>query len=372
MSYKTFASSYQAFASRLRTGLAALFAVTVLALPAQAADPVYPLGSRIGLVPPDGMVASTEFSGFADQAKDAVILLAVLPAEAFSQVEKTMDADALKKEGITLDKREPLQLGVGKAFLFTGREVAEKTHYRKWLLVAAMNDLTALVNVQAPESSVYSEQVVRAALMTLSLRATIPDAEQLSLLPFTVGELAGFHVNRVLRGRALMLSDAPSDDAKDSAKDRPRSGEGCGEGFRPSRHPGAFADRRSAGRSDRGGRSRESSRAWLLAKSPGCATSTSRCPNRCASAGNRDIRPWPRRRTQARAWTCRWCNGCASAAEGSCKWSVSGPPTNGRACSPGCARSATASTQNKSEPLAAPRGDAQRGRVQIQPQGQTS
>jgi len=143
----------------------------------------------------------------------------VLPAEAFSQVEKTMDADALKKEGITLDKREPLQLGVGKAFLFTGREVAEKTHYRKWLLVAAMNDLTALVNVQAPESSVYSEQVVRAALMTLSLRATIPDAEQLSLLPFTVGELAGFHVNRVLRGRALMLSDAPSDEAKDSAKD---------------------------------------------------------------------------------------------------------------------------------------------------------
>jgi hypothetical protein len=212
-------SSHRTFASRLRAGLAALFAVTVLALPAQAADPVYPLGSRIGLVPPAGMAASDEFSGFADQAKDAVILLAVLPADAFSQIEKTMDADALKKQGITLDKREPVQLGIGKAFLFTGREVAEKTHYRKWLLVAAMGEVTALVNVQAPESSAYSEQVVRAALMTLSLRATIPDAEQLSLLPFTVGELAGFHVNRVLRGRALMLSDAPSESAKDAAKD---------------------------------------------------------------------------------------------------------------------------------------------------------
>ena len=60
--------------------------------------------------------------------------------------------------------------------------------------------------------------------MTLRLRATIPDAEQLSLLPFTVGELAGFHVNRVLRGRALMLSDAPSESAKDAAKDRLRMG----------------------------------------------------------------------------------------------------------------------------------------------------
>ena len=217
-------SSHRTFASRLRAGLAALFAVTVLALPAQAADPVYPLGSRIGLVPPAGMAASDEFSGFADQAKDAVILLAVLPADAFSQIEKTMDADALKKQGITLDKREPVQLGIGKAFLFTGREVVEKTHYRKWLLVAAMGDVTALVNVQAPESSVYSEQVVRAALMTLSLRATIPDAEQLSLLPFTVGELAGFHVNRVLRGRALMLSDAPSESAKDAAKDAAKDG----------------------------------------------------------------------------------------------------------------------------------------------------
>ena len=244
------ALSHRTFASRLRAGLAALFAVTVLALPARAADPVYPPGSRIGLVPPDGMAASNEFSGFADQGKDAVILLAVLPAEAFSQIEKTMDADALKKEGITLDKREPLQLGVGKAFLFTGREVAEKTHYRKWLLVAAMNDVTALVNVQAPESSAYSEQVVRAALMTLSLRAIIPEAEQLSLLPFTVGELAGFHVNRVLRGRALMLSDAPSEDAKDSGQG---CGQGCGEGSCPSRHPGAFADRRSTRRPDRGG-----------------------------------------------------------------------------------------------------------------------
>jgi hypothetical protein len=222
LSHRT--SSHRTFTSRLRAGLTALFALTVMALPAQAADPVYPLGSRIGLVPPAGMAASDEFSGFANQGKDAVILLAVLPADAFSQIEKTMDADALKKQGITLDKREPVQLGIGKAFLFTGREVVEKTHFRKWLLVAAMGDVTALVNVQAPESSVYSEQVVRAALMTLSLRATIPDAEQLSLLPFTVGELAGFHVNRVLRGRALMLSDAPSESAKNAAKDSAKDG----------------------------------------------------------------------------------------------------------------------------------------------------
>jgi hypothetical protein len=211
--------SHRTFALSARYAFAALLALMALAAPVHAADPIYPAASRIGLVPPTGMVTSNTFSGFADPDEDAVILLAALPAEAFSQIEKTLDPDTLKKEGITVDKREPMQLSVGKALLLTGRQVAEKTHYRKWLLVVEANDLTALVNVQAPESSVYSEPVVRAALMTLSVRATVPDAEQLSLVPFTVGELAGFHVNRVLPGRALMLSDAAADSAKDTAKD---------------------------------------------------------------------------------------------------------------------------------------------------------
>jgi hypothetical protein len=207
------------FALRTRGAIAALFAILALAAPVRAADAVYPAGSRIGLVPPSGMAATDAFSGFADRDKDAVILIAALPAEAFAQIEKTLDAEALKKEGITLDKRETVPLDHGKALLVTGRQVVDKTRYRKWLLVAAVDDLTALVNVQAPESSTYSDGVVRAALLSLSVRATIPEAEQLSLLPFTVGELAGFHVNRVLPGRALMLSDAPVETAKDAAKD---------------------------------------------------------------------------------------------------------------------------------------------------------
>ena len=56
---------------------------------------------------------------------------------------------------------------------------------------------------------------VRAALATLAVRAKVPEAEELGLLPFAVGDLAGFHVDDVLRGRALMLRD-PSD-----AKTRP-------------------------------------------------------------------------------------------------------------------------------------------------------
>jgi hypothetical protein len=192
---------------------------TVWATSATAADAIFPPGSRVGLVPPPGMVTSNTFDGFADPEKDAAILITVLPAAAYAQFEKTMDTDALKKQGVNLEKREPIKLDTGKGFLLSGRQVADKTRYRKWLLVVAADDLTVLVTVQAPEQeTLYSDSAVRAALATLSVRAKVPEAEELSLLPFAVADLAGFHIDGILRGRVLMLSDAHKETPEDAAK----------------------------------------------------------------------------------------------------------------------------------------------------------
>jgi hypothetical protein len=192
---------------------------TILATSAIAADAIFPPGSRVGLIPPPGMVTSNTFDGFADPEKDAAILITVLPAAAYSQFEKTMDTDLLKKQGVSLEKREPIKLDTGKGFLLSGRQVADKTRYRKWLLVAAADDLTVLVTVQAPEQeTLYSDSIVRAALATVSVRAKVPEAEELGLLPFVVADLAGFHVDGVLRGRVLMLSDSRKENPEDAAK----------------------------------------------------------------------------------------------------------------------------------------------------------
>ena len=198
-----------------------VFVILMLAIPAVPArteEAIFPIGSRVGLVPPPGMVASKTFDGFADPAKDAAILIAVLPAEAYAQIEKVIESNALKKQGVTVDKREPMQLSFGKGILLVGRQVSEKTHYKKWLLVASASDLTAMVTIQVPDpDSAYSDRALRAALATLAVRAKVPEEEELSLLPFSVGELAGFHVDDVLRGRAVMLRDAPA--AADAGKE---------------------------------------------------------------------------------------------------------------------------------------------------------
>ena len=58
-------------------------------------------------------------------------------------------------------------------------------------------------------STVYTDAVIRAALATLAVRDTVPDAEKLSLLPFTIGDLSGFRVQNILAGRAVLLGDTP-------------------------------------------------------------------------------------------------------------------------------------------------------------------
>lgn len=193
------------FLTRGRAFVAAgLFAFVIWSIPAYAADPVFPLGSRIGLVPPPGMSLSTRFEGFEDAADNAAILLATFPSDAFAALDKSMVPSALTKQGI--DKREPFQAAVGNGFLLTGQREAGPLTFRQWMLIAPAGNATALVTVRVPaQDSKYTDQIVRAALATVAIRASIPDAERLSLLPFKVGNLAGFKIEDVLPGRALML-----------------------------------------------------------------------------------------------------------------------------------------------------------------------
>src|SRR5499425_2015242 len=133
-----------------------LLIVLALALgisPALAVDATYPPGSRIGLAPPAGMVTSKIFFGYEDPNNNAAIILLALPAQAYADLDKSVTADALKRQGMTLDAREDVSLSIGKAFLVTGHQEIENNIVRKWILVAASSALTALVTVQIPDAA---------------------------------------------------------------------------------------------------------------------------------------------------------------------------------------------------------------------------
>jgi hypothetical protein len=190
-----------------------VLALAVGAVPAAAADAAYPPGSRIGLAPPPGMVTSKNFFGYEDAENNAAIILLALPPQAYADLDKSITADTLKQQGLTFETREDMPLSTGKAFLVLAHHEVEKVTIRKWILVAASPGLTALVTAQIPEAAqaLYPDAAIRAALATLAIRNTVPVEEQLSLLPFKVGELAGFRVGGIVPGRALMLGDAATD-----------------------------------------------------------------------------------------------------------------------------------------------------------------
>jgi hypothetical protein len=196
------------FASLL-TLLLPFLALAAWAPPASAADVVFPTGSRVGLAPPPGMTASEGFYGYEDRTNQVGMVMVPLPPDAYAELERTISPDALKKQGLTLESREPMPLAAGKAFLVIGRQQLDKVWIRKLILVADLSIATVLVTTQIPETARahYPDAVIRTALATLTTRPTVPVEEQLALVPFKVGDLAGFKVAGVIPGRAVMLGE---------------------------------------------------------------------------------------------------------------------------------------------------------------------
>ena len=84
-----------------------------------------------------------------------------------------MTNHALKKQGITVEKREPFALPSGKGMLVVARQEAATRALRKWLLIAPLGGLTALVSFEIPlnVNAVYPEAAIRASLASLDARA---------------------------------------------------------------------------------------------------------------------------------------------------------------------------------------------------------
>jgi hypothetical protein len=191
-----------------------LLTLVVAANRADAADLVFPIGSRVGLVPPPGLAPSRAFEGFEDRDRHVAIAVVGLGRAAYSDIEKGFKPDALKKQGTELESREEISLQNGHGFMLVARQDVAGTRLRKWILIAAVADLTVLVSAQVPESArdLYPDEAIRAALATTATRSAVPIAEQLGLLPYRLTHLAGFRIIRAAPDGSALLTDGPNDE----------------------------------------------------------------------------------------------------------------------------------------------------------------
>ncbi len=190
-----------------------LACVLTAAVPAQAADPVFPLGLRVGIVPPPGLVASTAFQGFEDRDHSVAMILSEMPPDAYPAMDQAFTIDALKAKGIEAEKREDVTLKEGHGFIVVARQQTGGTTVRKWALIASTPTVTAIVTLQIPEAAAaaYPDDACRASLESFVVRAKVPSSEQLALLPYELRDFAGFHIVRALADGSALLTDGPND-----------------------------------------------------------------------------------------------------------------------------------------------------------------
>jgi hypothetical protein len=183
------------------------------AQPAATKETMFPVGSRIGMTPPPGMTPSRAFQGFEDVTNNIFMRLIAMPEQAYAEIEKTMTNQALKKQNITVERRESFALPRSKGLLIVARQDADNVQLRKWLLIAPLSGLTALVSLEIPldAKGVYADEAIRASFSSLVARDQVPIEEQLTLVPFKLSDLAGFRVVGVVPGRAVQLTDGDKD-----------------------------------------------------------------------------------------------------------------------------------------------------------------
>jgi hypothetical protein len=171
------------------------------------AEPTFQTAGRIGLELPSGFMQSDRFPGFEHPGTGATIIVAELPREAWANLRGTMSDKALEAQNITIESRETVTVAGSDAVLLRGKQKLGAVTAEKWILVVGYPTVTGLVTYQVADMAIgaHKPEEIRAALLSTSFRAPVTIGEQLSTLPFTIGVLDGFRVDRVLGGSTAII-----------------------------------------------------------------------------------------------------------------------------------------------------------------------
>src|SRR5215475_11713875 len=185
-----------------------LFAAALLVIaatnPALAADPVFPPGARVGLVPLVGLVRAKTFIGFETEDQGVKVVVADLPAEAYNEVANAFKGNPGNMGGIKPESIET-PAGLGYYTVESARDGA--TNVRRYSMMVPGIGFSGYVAVQVPESAwkIYSDDAVRQMFATAVVRKEVPVDEQLGLLPFKVSQLSEFKNVRSLAPGAAVI-----------------------------------------------------------------------------------------------------------------------------------------------------------------------
>jgi hypothetical protein len=192
--------------------LLALFALIVLPAAARAEVTFLP-GSRLGLDLPPGFTVATGFPGFENLQTGATFVLVERPREAWSRLRGTFTDTNLKQQGIAVQSREEVKVGDADGILMNGEQTVGPVRIKKSILILGEMTLTPLVTFQVPPEGAreYPDKLIRQTLLSLQVRPAPSLGEQVASLPFAIGDISGYHVDRTIENVAAILTADPGE-----------------------------------------------------------------------------------------------------------------------------------------------------------------
>lgn len=191
----------------------ALAAAFFVASPLHAQDAVFPAGSRIGIVPLEGLKVVEGRPGFESTEPGVKMMLAELPPDAFASVDRGVKENRPLPPNVP--KPEGFTSAAGQAYLSVEKVEEGGKKIQRYAAVVSGGSFAGYAGVEVGEEAAnkYPEDAIRRMLATLTLRKDVPVEEQLALLPFRVSELSGFKTVRMLapNGAAVLIADGAED-----------------------------------------------------------------------------------------------------------------------------------------------------------------
>ena len=182
------------------------------------AETVFVPGKTVGLTPPDGFELTDKFSGFVHKASGSSFLLVELEAGAFDELKKGMTQERLAGQGITVASSDPISIAGFDGIIIKGTQKANDLEIKKWILLLGTKDVSVLLTAQDLSGDTLEHEAVMAAFNSIVLRAPASIEEQISKLPFTIGDLGEFRVIRTMAGSGALLTRGPKDVVADQSQ----------------------------------------------------------------------------------------------------------------------------------------------------------
>ena len=188
--------------------------------PVRAAELVRLPGTCVELAPPQGMMPSTEFAGFADPEKGSAMLVVELPVERkeFPEFLAALSDEALAAQGLTAVERGLLPDGVPGNLLIRAQHSAHGIPFERWIYVAPSERALAMITVQVPQQFATDavEADLKASLATVrimsELATGVPTPDAVQTLPFLYEAGERFNLRSVIAGNTVLLNASTAPD----------------------------------------------------------------------------------------------------------------------------------------------------------------